>query len=339
MYGKAVELGARPVSPVRTREFLAHLRDCGGIRWLSAPGPMGADYLREAGVDFETVGQLDAAPGPDDTRRIAVEIRKKHADLIVFAGGDGTARDMADAIGLSVPVVAVPAGVKVYSAVFAFNARAAALLVDAFVDGAEVGEEEVLDIDENAFRHGRVDSRHYGYLLVPEDERFLQAGKDASAGEMSAEARHELANAMIEEMRDGRLYLLGSGTTIKLVADELGLPKTLLGVDAVVDRQLVGSDLNESAILELLDQYPDAAIVVTPLGGNGFIFGRGNKQFSPEVLRRVGVDHVLVMAGRSKLMQLPELHVDTGDEALDVELSGFRDVLVGRGHRKLMRVR
>ena len=339
MYQRAVELGARPVSPDRAREFLAHLRDRTGLRWLSAPGPMGADYLREAGVDFEIAGQLGALPGPGDTRRIAAEMRDKGAELIAFAGGDGTARDMADAIGLSVPVVAIPAGVKVYSAVFAYSARAAAQLVDAFTDGAAAGEEEVLDIDESAFRDGRVDSRHYGFLLVPEDERFLQAGKDSSGGEMSAETRHELATAIIDEMQDGWLYLLGSGTTIKLVADALGLPKTLLGVDGVVDRRLVGVDLNESAILELLDHYPDAAIIVTPLGGNGFIFGRGNKQFTPAVLRRVGIENILVTASRSKLMQLSELHVDTGDETLDTELSGYRDVLVGRDHRKLMRVR
>jgi predicted polyphosphate/ATP-dependent NAD kinase len=262
------------------------------------------------------------------------------AELIVFAGGDGTARDMADAIDMSVPVVAIPAGVKIYSAVFAFNARSAAGLVGAYLHGAEVGEEEVLDIDEAAFREGRVDSRHYGYLLVPEDEQFLQAGKDSSAGgDMTAEARQELAFAVIDQMRDDALYLLGSGTTIRLVAEALKLPKTLLGIDAVRNRQLVGADLNETAMLSLLERHPDAYIVVTPLGGNGFIFGRGNKQFTPAVLRKVGVDRIMILASRGKLMSLTDLHVDTGDDELDQLLSGYRDVIVGHGHTKLMRVR
>jgi predicted polyphosphate/ATP-dependent NAD kinase len=340
MYEKAVELGARPVSPSRVREFLDHLHASDELRWLAAPGPMGADYLLEAGADVVIVGQLDDRPGPRDTRRIAREMMDAGAELIVFAGGDGTARDMTDAIGASVPVVAIPAGVKIYSAVFAFSAKSAAGLVDAFLAGAEVGEEEVLDIDEAAFREGRVDSRHYGFLLVPEDEKFLQAGKDSSAsGDMSAEVREELAFAVIDQMRDDALYLLGSGTTIRLVAEALDLPKTLLGIDAVRNRQPVGTDLNEASILALLDRYPDAYIVVTPLGGNGFIFGRGNKQFTPEVLRRVGVDRIIILASRSKLMGLSDLHVDTGDEKLDQLLCGYRDVIVGHGHTKLMRVR
>jgi predicted polyphosphate/ATP-dependent NAD kinase len=340
MYEKAVDLGAQPVSPARVREFLDHLHCREDLRWLAAPGTMGADYLQEAGAEVEITGQLDNRPGPDDTRRIARKMMDAGAELIVFAGGDGTARDVADAIGASVPVVAIPAGVKIYSAVFAFSAKAAAGLVEAFLDGAAVGEEEVLDIDEDAFRQGRVDSRHYGFLLVPEDDRLLQAGKDSSAGgDMSAEVSKELAFAVIDRMREDALYLLGSGTTVRLVAEALDLPKTLLGIDAVRNRQLVGADLNEAAILALLDRYPDAYIVVTPLGGNGFILGRGNKQFTPEVLRRVGVDRIIILASRGKLMGLSDLHVDTGDEDLDRLLSGYRDVIVGHGHTKLMRVR
>jgi predicted polyphosphate/ATP-dependent NAD kinase len=339
MYEKALALGAKPVSPARVSVFLDHIRNRGEIRWLSGPGPMGEDYLRDAGIELEVVGTLDDGPGPDDTRRIAREMAEIGAELIVFAGGDGTARDMADAIGATLPIVAIPAGVKIYSAVFAYSARCAAGLVDAYIEGATVSEEEVLDIDEEAFREGRVDSRHYGFLLVPEDERLLQAGKDASAaGDLSAEVRHELASAVVDMLEDDTLYLLGSGTTIRLVADELGVPKTLLGIDAWINGKLVGADLNEAAILALLEAHPRAAIIVTPLGGNGFIFGRGNKQFTPAVLRIVGPDRIIIVASRSKLMQLSELHVDTGDEALDRMLSGYREVVVGRGHSKLMRV-
>lgn len=139
-------------------------------------------------------------------------------------------------------------------------------------------------------------------------------------------------------MRPGTLYLLGPGTTVRAIADELGIEKTLLGVDAVVDGELAGSDLNEQSILELLDRHPQAAIIVTPLGGNGFIFGRGNKPFTPHVLRRVGLDNILVIANRDKLLGFPSLHVDTGDAELDDALTGYIDVIVGRDYRKLMRV-
>lgn len=339
MHKKALAMGAEPVSPTRTREFLAHFRCGNDIRLLAAPGAMGADYALDTGLSFDVIGAIGDEPAAADTKHIAQAMLEAGVELIAFAGGDGTARDIADAIGTQLPVVAIPSGVKVYSAVFAYSPLAAAELLDAFVAGADVGEEEVLDIDEDAYREGRVDARHYGYLLVPEAERLLQGGKESSGMSGStAEAKRDIAAVLVEDMLPDRLYLLGCGTTVRAVADELGIEKTLLGVDAVVDRKMVGSDLNEHAILELLDQHDHAVIVVTPLGGNGFIFGRGNKQFTPAVLRRVGRDNILIIANRDKLLTLPSLHIDTGDPQLDVELAGYLDVIVGRNHRKLMRV-
>ena len=338
-YTRALAMGAEPVSPARTHEFLSHIRCRDKIRLLVAPGPMGAGCAETAGLDFEVVGEITAQPAAEDTRRIAREMLQAGAELIAFAGGDGTARDIADAVDLRVPVIAIPSGVKVYSSVFAYSPRAAAELLDAFVEGAGVSEEEVLDIDEDAFRAGRVDSRHYGFLIVPEVDRLLQAGKESSgiAGS-TEEAKREIAAAVVEQMRPQTLYLLGSGTTVRAIADELGVEKTLLGVDAVVDRQLIGRDLNERSILELLDRHAQAVIIVTPLGGNGFIFGRGNTQFTPRVLRRVGRDNIVVVANREKLLKFSSLRVDTGDPELDEVLAGYMDVIVGRAHRKVMRV-
>lgn len=337
MYEKALALGAEPVSPGRVREFLSHVQSRDAIRLLAAAGPMGAEHAAALGIDCDVIGELGDRPGPDDTRRVARQMLEAGADLIVFAGGDGTARDIVDAIDQRVPVIAIPSGVKIYSSVFAFDPRAAAELLDAFVADAEVAEEEVLDIDEDAFRDGRLDSRHYGFLLVPQVDRLLQGGKESSGS--SAETRRDLAAAVVEEMQPDVLYLLGPGTTVRAIADELEVEKTLLGVDAVVDGALVESDLNERAILELLDRFPRAVIIVTPLGGNGFIFGRGNKQFTSEVLRRVGRENIVVVSGKEKLLQLSCLHVDTGDADLDASLAGHIEVIVGHNHHKLMRVR
>jgi predicted polyphosphate/ATP-dependent NAD kinase len=339
MHEKALTLGARPVSPALVHEFLTHLHCRESVRLLAAPGPMGVDHAQKAGMICECIGQLGSTTGPDDTRRIARQMADAGIDALVFAGGDGTARDVADAIGLEIPVIGIPAGVKIYSSVFAYSARAAAALLDALLAGAGVTEQEVLDIDEAAFREGRVDSQHYGYLLVPDAGQFVQAGKDSSGSGASPEVMDELGRAIADDMEPGVLYLLGSGTTVRYVADALGLDKTLLGVDAVVDATLVGTDLNEQKILALLDRYDHAVIVVTPLGGNGFILGRGNKQFTPAVLKRVGRDNITVIANREKLLELDALHVDTGDPAVDGTLTGYMDVVVGPGHRKMMRVR
>jgi predicted polyphosphate/ATP-dependent NAD kinase len=339
MHAKALAMGATPVSPARTIEFLTHINSKDSIRLLAAPGAMGAEYAVSAGLPCEVVGSMCDRPGAEDTKAVARQMLDAGAELIAFAGGDGTARDLSDAIGVQVPVVAIPAGVKVYSSTFAYSPIAAAELLDAFVAGADVAEEEVLDIDEDAYREGRIDARHYGFLLVPVVDRLVQAGKESSGMSGSAaEAKQEIAAAVVEDMVPGRLYLLGCGTTVGAVAGELGIGKTLLGVDAIIDGQLVGSDLNEQAILELLDRYSEATIIVTPLGGNGFIFGRGNKQFTPEVLRRVGRDNIIIIANRDKLMSLTALHVDTGDSDLDAELAGYIDVTVGLSHRKVMRV-
>lgn len=339
LYERAVELGAQPVSPDRTREFIVHIENMDDIALLVAPGQMGAAHVADLDLPFTVVGQISDGTGAEDTRRIAVKMVERGAELLVFVGGDGTARDVHDAIDSEIPVVAVPAGVKVYSSVFAVNPRAAAALVDAFVKDGSVTEEEVLDIDEEAFREDRLASRHYGTLLVPEERRFLQHGKIASSGSPSVEqSKREIATFVVEEMRLDTLYLLGPGTTVRAIAEELGLRKTLLGVDAVRNQRLIAEDLNEERILALLERYPQRTIIVTPLGGNGFILGRGNKQLTPEVIRQVGPDGVQVVSTRQKLQSLDCLRVDTGDVKLDQMLAGWRTVTVGYRESRMMRV-
>jgi predicted polyphosphate/ATP-dependent NAD kinase len=340
MHVRALALGAEPVAPARARAFLSAVRQWERIRLLAAPGVMGNAYLDAAPTATATeVGEISDQTSGEDTRRIAAEMLAEGADLIAFVGGDGTARDLCDAVGLKIPVIGVPSGVKVYSALFATSAAAGADLLDAFVLGAELGEEEVLDIDEEAFRQGRLDARLYGYLRVPEVPRHLQGGKEASGtGTSTVEAQRELAEYLAETLEAGTLYLLGPGTTVKALADVLGLEKTLLGVDALVDGKIVGRDLNERAILAILDRYSERKIVVTPLGGNGFVFGRGNRQLSPEVIHRVGRENLILVATPDKLARLACLRVDTDDADLNRLLAGYMDVIVGYRYSKVMPV-
>jgi len=339
MHKQALALGATPVAPQRAREALARIRCHDAIAWLVAPGAMGAEHVAGLDIAYRAVGEIGAETTAEDTRRIAQLMLDAGAELLVFAGGDGTARDVYDAVGQHIPVVAIPAGVKVYSAAFALSPHAAAELVDAFVEGTGVVEEEVLDIDEVAFRENRLDAQLYGYLLTPAVERFLQPGKVASSASPSVEEnKRDIAASFVEDMSPETLYLLGPGTTVKAIADALALPKTLLGVDAVCDGALIAADVNERAILDLLKRYPQRKIVVTPLGGNGFIFGRGNKQFTPEVIRQVGREHICVVGAEDKMRQLPGLRVDTGDVELDKALGGYIEVAVGYKRGRVMKV-
>jgi predicted polyphosphate/ATP-dependent NAD kinase len=330
LYKQARELGAKPVTPVRTRDVFEHIKRQGRIDLYTAPGAMGAEYVQDFFRTPVLVGSIAGETTGKDTKDIAAAMVGRGVELLVFVGGDGTARDVCDAVGLSVPVVAVPSGVKVFSAVFSYSARAAAEMIDAFIEGADTAEEEVLDIDEEAFRDNRLSSKLYGYLLVPSVRRFLQGGKECSSSSVSAASKkREIASYIVNTMEKGVLYLLGPGTTLKAVAEKAGIEKTLLGVDACADGEIVGTDLNEEGILSILRRYDKRKIIVTPIGGNGFIFGRGSKQFTPEVLRLVGRKNIIVVAGPDKLYKLDSLRVDTGDYETDRLLSGSINVIVG----------
>jgi predicted polyphosphate/ATP-dependent NAD kinase len=339
-YKWALELGAKPVTPRRTKDCLSRIERKDDVTWLVAPGRMGEEYAAAFDMPFTVIGAVGEQTSAEDTKRIAAEMVDRGVELVIFVGGDGTARDIYDAIDSQVPVVAVPSGVKIFSSVFAVSARAAAEMVDAFVEGTGVAEEEILDIDEQAFREDRLASRLYGYLLVPDVRRFLQPGKAASSvSAPSVASKKDIAAYVVEEMDRESLYLLGPGTTLEAIADELGLPKTLLGIDAVCGGQLVGTDLNEKGILDLLERYDHREIIVTPIGGNGFIFGRGSKQFTPAVIRQVGRDNIVVVGTRDKVSRLDCLRVDTGDFELDDTLCGYMEVTVGYREGMMVKVK
>lgn len=340
IYQKALELGAQPVTPGKAHEVLEHINNTDAIDWLAAPGKMGENFVVEMDLAHTVIGEIGEETSGEDTRRIARQMAAQGADLIVFVGGDGSARDLFDAVGTDTPVVAVPAGVKIFSGVFAISTRRAAEMIDAFVSGVDVTEEEVLDIDEEAYQNNRLDSRLYGYLMTPNVRAYLQPGKFASVSPSSEESKLDIAAYIVEDIIEPEtLYILGPGSTVKAVADEIGVEKTLLGVDAVYEGKLVGQDLNEKGILALLEQYPKRKLVITPLGGNGFIFGRGSKMFTPQVIRLVGKENVIIVGDRDKVQHLDCLRVDSGDFDLDETLSGFQRVWVGYREAILKKVR
>ena len=329
---RALAMGAPLVSPGRARSFLEALPV--GVRIVTPPGLMGFNHVR--GTRHEPYTTVINCVSPRvwpttafDTRRCSKAMVDHGVRLLVFVGGDGTARDVLDSVDESIPALGVPAGVKVYSSVFAVNPRAAALVTVRFLEGrAGVARREVLDVDEDEFRGGRLKVKLYGYLLVPVDELIVEGGKTAfTAGE--DEELEAIAGYVVEIMEPDTLYILGPGRTVEWIARKLGVEKTPLGVDAVYNGRLVGRDLDERGLLELLERYPKAKIVVSPIGGQGFILGRGNQQISPQVIRRVGPRNIIVVATRSKLQTFKTLKVDTGDEELDRELSGYIRVIVG----------
>ncbi|MHA1660679.1 MAG: ATP-NAD kinase family protein [Promethearchaeota archaeon] len=331
MYKKAMEMGAFPVTPQRISNVLSNIKNKKEITFLVAPNKMGEDFVKDKEFSYTVIGEIGHKTTTSiDTKRIAKKMLKEKIELLIFCGGDGTARDIFDAIDLKIPVVAIPSGVKMFSAVFALNPRAAAKMVDDFLNGTNTVEKEVLDINEDSFRKGLLDSRLYGYLKVPKVERLIQAGKQSSKiGRTIEENKNEIAKQIIETMKNDTLYLLGPGTTVKAISNSLNLSKALLGIDAIYNKKLIDKDINEKGILDLLNKHENVKIIVSPIGGNGFIFGRGNKQFTPKVLRSVGKKNVIIVSTEDKVKGLQCLRVDTGDIEVDNMLKGFGKVLIG----------
>ncbi len=331
---RARQLGAQPESPLRAIEGLEVVSRIGkSIEVLTCPAEMGEDECREAGLDATAIGEVRSGQTTaEDTERAAARMAAAGASLILFAGGDGTARNICDAIGERVPVLGLPAGVKIHSAAYGVTPRGAGEVAVGFLEGRirDTRPAEVMDIDEAAFREGVVAAKLYGYLLVPEERRLLQ---NVKAGGFRGEkhALRRISEDVISVMEgDDRYTIVGPGTTTRALMECMGLDNTLLGVDVVRGGKLVANDVSEARLLEILAENR-ARIVVTVIGGQGHVFGRGNQQLSPRVIRRVGKENVIIVATKEKLISLSgrPLLVDTGDEELNRELGGYMRVTTG----------
>jgi predicted polyphosphate/ATP-dependent NAD kinase len=315
----AIALGAKPVAPARAETFLHELRQIGTpFRFIVGAGNLGEDEAKSCGFDFTVLGERKNETAAEDTRNIAKLMVDEGVSLLVFCGGDGTARDVLNAVDMRFPVLGVPTGVKMHSAVFAVNPVAAARVTARFLQGdLPFRESEVMDVDEKAFREGRLSAELYGYVLTPYEPHLIQQNKLASPMTES-ELRNQAAIAIyiIEEMQPDVIYIIAPGTTTRTIADLLDAKKTLLGVDLFCNKKLIVLDVNENQILDAI-RGKAAKIIVTPIGGQGFVFGRGNQQLSSKVIRQVGLDNVVVIATDSKLRSLRSLRVDTGDSELD----------------------
>jgi predicted polyphosphate/ATP-dependent NAD kinase len=335
--------GAVPQSGGRARRALAALAAARpGAQVLAAPGPMGADAAGGLGLALAALDlPLPAATGAAETQAAARALVAAGVALILFAGGDGTARDVLAVAGLDAPMLGIPAGVKMQSGVFATSPEAAGrLAADLLAGDPRVGfrRVEIMDIDEAALRAGRLSARLYGYARAPHERNLLQGAKGSPP--RADEADLDAACAEIAAGLDpGRLWLIGPGTTAKRVLAALGLDGTLLGVDAVRDGRLAGRDLTAAEAERLAGEGP-VGIVVGVTGGQGFVFGRGNQQIGPEMIRRAGRTGLIVAASREKLASLPggRLHLDTGDPALDAALAGHIRVRTGPRQSMLMRM-
>jgi predicted polyphosphate/ATP-dependent NAD kinase len=329
---EAIRLGARQtagqraVAALRVLEYLASETTV-----YCLEGGMGEDPARRSGFNVDTIGVPAAGQtSGQDTRQACSLLLDIGVDLLIFVGGDGTARDIESVVGTNLPVVAVPAGVKMQSAVFATSPRAAGRLAREYLCGAvtDCSRLEVMDIDEQAYRENRVSPVLFGYLNVPNIPMLAQGPKTVVTSSRKAMAL--IAQTVVEGMEEGVFYFLGPGTTTSAIAELLGLNSTLLGVDVVRNRELLATDVGENALLEFVRQGP-ARVVVTVIGGQGFLFGRGNQQLSARVIEKLGMENLLVVATPEKLASLNGrgLGVDLGKREVEEMFPDYLRVITG----------
>ncbi|HSG62368.1 MAG TPA: ATP-NAD kinase family protein [Pseudomonadales bacterium] len=325
---EALARGANPQAQQRVLQALQALEnESDRMTWLTAGGDMGEAVCRLAGFEPILVGSPQSEPSTaSDTERLATALLEHGVDVLLFAGGDGTARNIFNAVGSNLPVIGLPAGVKMHSGVYAVSPTAAALAIATLARGEVVAAQhaEVRDIDEAAFRRGIVKTSYYGDMLVPAVDELLQGVKSpGQAGE--EEVLFAIAETVTETIDEAHLTVLGPGSTTLHICEHLGLEGSLLGVDVLKGTRLLQQDISEASLYELLSNYTGPIrLYITAIGGQGHIIGRGNQQLSARILRRIGRDNVCVVASRQKLASLAgkPFVIDSGDPELDRAWAG-----------------
>lgn len=329
---KAIELGAEPKANSRTKAALEVLLPYKErLTIYTVNGDMGEQTAKALGFKVEVVYNSAVITTPDDTEQAAKVLKDFGVDLVLFAGGDGTARNICHAIEDTIPVLGIPAGCKIHSGVYAITPKAAGRVVEMLVKGELVtlADADVMDIDEDAFRQGTVKAKRYGEMQTPSEVRYMQAVKNGGK-ETDELVLADIAAHVVSQMDEDTFYIMGSGSTVEAIMEEMGLENTLLGVDLVKDQTLVAQDLTAKQLFELTHEQ-STKLVITLIGGQGHIFGRGNQQLSPALIRAIGKENIIVVATKTKLQALNgrPLICDTGDGELDDELTGYIKVTTG----------
>lgn len=328
----AKKLGAVAKSNDRAKVALDMIVDRkADIELFTVSGEMGENLCQKLELAHQVILTTGDTTTPEDTESAAKLMSKLELDLILFVGGDGTARNICAAVEEETTVLGVPAGCKIHSGVYAITPKAAGRVLQMLIDGelVTIADADVMDIDEEQFRNGVVRAKRYGELTIPSELRFVQAVK--MGGKESDElVLTDIAAHVISEMEDDETYIMGSGSTVAFIMEEIGLDNTLLGVDVIQDQELVLSDAKAGELVPLAENGK-CKLVITLIGGQGHIFGRGNQQLSPELIKKVGKENIIVVATKTKLQALSgrPLIADTGDLELDKELSGHIKVVTG----------
>jgi len=339
--------GAEDRSGPRLESMLGHFSrihrtESSQIEWITSTGRMGTEWI-PVELEIGIISEVHQSPGKtsaSDTQEAVARLLENGIDLLVYSGGDGTTRDIVSSLSESktpeLPVIGVPSGVKMHSGCFASSPKAAAEVLSAWIQGdLLVSSTEVLDLDEELYRKGKWVVRLYAEAFSPNSPRWMQGSKELIQTESEEEIIIGLSNHIEESIVDeGHLVIWGSGGTLREIGGNIGFELTTLGIDATLGSEKVGTDLAESGIIEILDSHDGpVTLLLSPMGGQGFLIGRGNLQLSPSVLSSIGIDNILGVVTPAKLLTVRALRIETGDDSLDQEFASKRYMKVLQGYR------
>lgn len=332
-------LGAVPIAQERAATALGMIKkqsSFGELSFITCGGMMGGDALATKGIECTIAYNSPTQTSARDTQAACKAFIAREVELILFVGGDGTARDVFLAVGKGVSILGIPSGVKMHSSVFVNTPEDMGRAVQDFFVGHRTIEAEIMDVDEKAFRSGRVSARLFGIAIIPDAADLVQPRKAPTDASTESDEIEEIVEYFTQNMDPRVLYVMGTGSTLASIERRLGIDKNELTVNAVLGGKEIGRDLAEKDILSLMAEHPEFKIVVTPIGGQGFVFGRGNQQMSAKVLRLTKNGDIMIVATPSKLSRIKSLRIDTGDSEIDARLRGHWKVMSGYGRFRAM---
>ena len=342
--------GAKDRAGPRISETMGYIskmiqsKKCLDIDLFICGGKMGFDWIQEIPFsNVKVIGDWQGKTSAEDTSLAVELLLDENVDLILYAGGDGTTRDIIEKLNLldssELPLIGVPSGVKMYSGCFAEDTQAAAEVLAAWING-ELGfsTTEVLDMDEDSYRMGEWKIDMFGQATTPASPLWIQGSKHQIQAIGEDEVLESLSEHILElYLKDDYLIVWGAGGSLNKIAKLCGLSTTLLGIDITKGNELIGTDLSEKELISILEDSSDEKIVLllSPMGGQGFLIGRGNLQLSPDVLRKIGIENIMGVATPAKLLSISRIRIDTGDISLDKEIREKKYIKMIQGYRTI----
>lgn len=316
-----------PETPGKVRRFLS-LAPKNNVEYIVPEGKMGEIYFSKD-FNFKVINNINKdQTTKEDTIKVTNEFFKYNCNVIIFAGGDGTARDIYSVVGNKIPILGIPTGVKMHSGVFANTPEAAAIILNKFITNeASIVEAEIFDIDEEEYRKGRYNVKFYGTALTLSYLNYLTPSKqEISSNEEELEA---IADYFINDLlHENEYYVFGSGSTVKYILKKLGYETNFLSIDLTFGKKLIKTSLS---YYDLLNLTGELNLVLTPIGRQGFLIGRGNQELGPEFLKKIQKNKIIILSTKDKLRTIDCLRIDTGDLELDKKFQGVYKIIVGYG--------